>query len=213
MSTTRILASLTLLAAIAAVPLPAVAAQPSFNCDKPANAAEEMICKDDQLAALDRETERLFRLARDGASLTPDKRKELVAIERGFIKGRDDCSKADDKRACVITAYVTRISELRQDYPDVLSGDAMGASVGPFAMRCPGIDADIAASFINIDPMYAYLSWPGNSLVFTQAQSGSGARYTATTAAGTAEFWQKGPEATLTMPGKPQMTCSIKATI
>jgi uncharacterized protein len=213
MPTTRILASLALLATVAAPPLPAGAAQPSFNCDKPANDAEAMICKDDQLAALDRETDRLFRLARDGKSITPDQRKELVAIERGFIKGRDDCWKDSDPRACVVTNYVTRISELRQDYPDTRSGDAMGASVGPFAVRCPGIDADIAASFINIDPMYAYLSWPDNALVFTQAQSGSGARYTATTASGTAEFWQKGPEATLTLPGKPQMTCSIKAPI
>jgi uncharacterized protein len=213
MPTTRILASLSLLAAVAAVPLPAGAAQPSFNCDKPANPAEEMICKDDQLAALDRETDRLFRLARDGASMTPEKRKELVAIERGFIKGRGECSKAEDKRACVVTNYVTRISELRQDYPDTLSGDAMGASVGPFAMRCPGIDADIAASFINVDPMYATLSWPDNSLVFTLAPSGSGARYTAATAGGTAEFWQKGTEALLTLPGQHQQTCSIEAPI
>ncbi len=213
MSTTRILASLSLLAAIATVPLPARAAQPSFNCDKPATPSEAMICKDDQLAALDRETDRLFRLARDGKSSTPEQRKELVAIERGFSKGRDDCWKADDKRACLVTNYVVRIGELRQGYPDARSDDAMGASVGPFAMRCPGIDADISATFVDVDPEYAYLSWPDNSLVFTMG-SGSGERYTATAAGGgTAEFWQRNSEGMLTLPGQQQMTCAIKAPI
>jgi uncharacterized protein len=60
-----------------------------------------MICKDDQLAALDVETARLFTLARDGAQTTEDRKKELLAMQRGFIKGRDDCWKADDKRACI----------------------------------------------------------------------------------------------------------------
>lgn len=197
------------IAASALVPAQGQAAGPSFDCRKAQGSAEKLVCTDDQLAALDRETARLFALARDGAHMTPPRRKELVAYQRGWIKGRDDCWKADDRRACVVDAYVTRIHELRQGYADARSQDAQGVSKGPLVARCSNLDALIAVTFVNVDLPLVYLGWRDRVLVLTLGPSGSGARYTRKMAGGDALFWNKGNEALFELPGEKQRNCTI----
>lgn len=108
----------------------AVAAEgPSFDCRKTVGSIQPMVCSDAALAALDR------RLAQVYAQALPKARNErlpvLVAEQRGWVKGRDDCWKAEDKRACVEESYVRRIAELQVRYR-LLPGR------GPVRLACDG---------------------------------------------------------------------------
>jgi len=186
----------------------ALAASPSFSCAKPAGAAEQAVCQDETLAALDRETARLYALARGAPGLATQQKNRLVALQRGWIKGRDDCWKASDLKACVRDAYVIRIAELRVGLPKTADSRKGGVSIGPVAVECPGAPA-MSASFVNVDPPLAYLAGGDVSVVMTIARSGSGARYTAQTPGGEASFWQKGPEALVQLPGGKEQTCKV----
>lgn len=183
------------------------AASPSFSCAKPAGAAEQAVCQDETLAALDRETARLYGLARNAPSLGAPQKKQLTALQRGWIKGRNDCWKANDLKTCIRDAYVIRIAELRAGLPKAADKEK-GVSIGPVAVECPGAPS-MRATFVNVDPPLAYLAGGDTSLVMTIARSGSGARYTAPSAAGEASFWQKGPEALVQLPGGKEQGCKV----
>jgi uncharacterized protein len=99
-----------------AVSATAVVAQPSFDCSKAGSSAEELICTDATLAALDRRMAERFAAALDVIATLDAGRdtaeSDLRATQRGWIKGRDDCWKADDLAACIREAYETREVEL-----------------------------------------------------------------------------------------------------
>jgi uncharacterized protein YecT (DUF1311 family)/membrane-bound inhibitor of C-type lysozyme len=89
---------------------------PSFDCAKAESSAEKLICKDDDLAKLDRLVAERYAAAvkvikslDTGASEAED---TLRATERGWIKGRDECWKASDLRDCVEAAYLRREGQL-----------------------------------------------------------------------------------------------------
>ncbi len=187
--------------------------KPSFDCAKAQSSAEKMVCQNAELAALDREVARLYHLALTGPHINPERKKELTAMQIGWIKGRDDCWKASNKKQCIIDHYVIRAHELRQAYFDARSQDNKGITVGPFALKCKGINAEISLSYINSHPGYAYLTWLNeHSLVLKQAPSGSGARYSAKLDDGQYEFWTKGNQASLTTPGKSAVSCKLEPT-
>lgn len=188
----------------------ASAASPSFDCKAAEGQTEQLICKDDTLARLDRETTRLYGLALDAPSLPTAQKKRLLAEQRGWIKGRNDCWKSEDARACATTSYLQRIYELRHSYAGARTQDDKGISRGPFGIRCPGVEAVIAGTFVQTAPGYAYLRWLDQQLVLKQTPAASGARYAATVADGEALFWDKGPDAQLVLPGKPGMNCHVE---
>jgi uncharacterized protein len=75
---------------------------------------EEMICKDAELSALDRKLSTIYTAAaRKAKNEHPPM---LKAEQRGWIKGRDECWKADDNRSCVRYQYQRRIAELQAKY-------------------------------------------------------------------------------------------------
>jgi uncharacterized protein len=197
------------LVALMAASIQSGAAMPSFDCGKVSSEAETMVCADAQLAALDRETARLFRLAPDGSYTTDEMRKYLIAVQRGFIKGRDDCWKAEDKRACIASNYVIRIAELRQSYADARSDDGRGISAGPMEVQCEGINVGMAATFVNTDPPMAYLAWLDNNLVMTLTPSASGARYAVKIDGGERVFWTRGDGALFSAPDQPDRRCKL----
>lgn len=89
---------------------------PSFDCGKAQSATEEIVCEDPELAALDRLVADRYGAALEaarqlsaGAQQAED---ELRAYQRGWVKGRDDCWKADDLKDCVRSAYLRREAEL-----------------------------------------------------------------------------------------------------
>ena len=66
-----------------------MAAGPSYNCDNvEVNSIEEMICKDDELSALDRKLSIIYSAAAKKA--TNEHPPVLKAEQRGWIKGRNE---------------------------------------------------------------------------------------------------------------------------
>ena len=122
----------TLAAVLAASGLVSVAsaAGPSFDCAKvEAGSISELVCKDADLAALDRKLADVYAAAAKKAA--NEKPPVLKAEQRGWIKGRDDCWKSDDKRQCVAQEYRRRIAELQARYRLV-------PATGPVRFTCDG---------------------------------------------------------------------------
>lgn len=75
-----------------------------------------MICTDAELAALDLRLNKYFSTALARAEKLDAGSDEAVATlkayQRGWISGRDECWKADDRRACVEDAYLRREGQL-----------------------------------------------------------------------------------------------------
>ncbi|HSD18289.1 MAG TPA: MliC family protein [Thermomonas sp.] len=174
---------------------PAEAATPSFDCSKSPGEFEQMVCKDPALAALDRQLADTFAQALAKAA---DKA-TLRASERGWIKGRDDCWKADDKAACVRDAYIVRIVDLRIQN---------GLVVIPSAVeyRCNDNAKPFTATFYNDEPRAVVLTWGDDQAIVPAAASASGARY----AARGIEFWEHQGQARVDFFGN-ALTCTPAA--
>lgn len=89
---------------------------PAFDCAKAESDAETLVCADPDLAAIDRRLADVYARALDVASGldagAAEAEAELKATQRGWIKGRDECWKADELRTCVEAAYLMREAEL-----------------------------------------------------------------------------------------------------
>jgi uncharacterized protein len=195
----------------AAAPESGAMAQPSFDCTRATNPVEDLLCSDQQPAALDRELARLYQLALAEPGLDTSGRNRLRAFQRGWIKGRDDCWKADDLRGCVVSEYAIRIAELRQGYPNARTRDDRGISLGPATLDCDGIGFAIDAAFINADPSLAVLSYQDITVTLAQQIAASGVRYEGDVRGDHYLFWTKGNEARLELPGSEPTTCRIEA--
>jgi len=103
--------ALPLLIVCAAASLPAGAASPSFDCAKGSHEAEELVCKDAELARLDRSLAELYNTV---LKHTPASEQGMLKTEqRGWVKGRNDCWKSSDQRGCIKASYEDRIRELK----------------------------------------------------------------------------------------------------
>ena len=178
---------------------------PSYDCARASGRVEEAVCAQADLAQLDRELARVYRLARQatgGGALVPEQRRWLAA--------RDGCAAAADLRLCLRDAYAARIAGLRQG----LAGEDAGISLGPVTYRCAGLAAPVVAVFVNSDTSVVHLrgDTPGmaSGLVLPAAISASGARYAGPAPGGAAEFWVKGETAMLTLPGQDRVQdCAV----
>ncbi|BAF71366.1 hypothetical protein SUN_0406 [Sulfurovum sp. NBC37-1] len=95
--------------------------QPSFDCSKvEKKSSEGLICSSDELMDIDRELATVYKQALAKAS----EEDMLKAHQRGWIKGRNDCWKAEDEKACMLDQYQLRIKELKEKYglSDTLNG-------------------------------------------------------------------------------------------
>lgn len=184
--------------------------KPSFDCAKAGSDAEEMVCSDRSLAKLDNEMTRLFALAEKDANILPAARAELKAMQRGWIKGRDDCWKAGNKRQCVLASYGMRIHELRQGYANARSADPASVSIGPVVFKCDGIDAPIGVTMLAIEPGFAYLQNGATAVMFTADAKAPDARYTGIGADnGAYVLVTKGKEAFFTRPDAREAVCTM----
>jgi len=87
--------------------------KPSFDCSKvDQNSSEGVICSSDTLMDLDKELAKVYQQALAKAP----KVDMLEAYQRGWIKGRNDCWKAEDEKKCMIDSYQLRINELKEKY-------------------------------------------------------------------------------------------------
>lgn len=162
----------------------------SFDCNAARGQAQELICADANLAAMDREAARLG--AGDAAG------------QADWARERDACGKADELRLCVMANAALRIHHLRSVTP----GDAGGISVGPVGFRCKGVAKPLAVTFINSDPGAVAVESNGQTVALDHAEAASGARYVGRWNGEEWSFWEHGGEATLDVPGRPEMTCT-----
>jgi uncharacterized protein len=105
----------------------AASSKPTFDCAKASGEVETLICKDPQLAALDRKLDGVYKAAsakaKDGMAAL------LKTEQRGWVKGRNDCWKANGNetwitatwtvntvQACVDAQYRVRIAELQSTW-------------------------------------------------------------------------------------------------
>ena len=100
-----------LIGATALLSTAAHAAKPSFKCTQGMHEAEEIICHDNELAKLDVSLSQFYgRVLKN----TPKaQQRTLKAEQSGWVKGRNECWKAADKKACIKAEYQARISELK----------------------------------------------------------------------------------------------------
>lgn len=195
----------------------AMAEGPAFDCAKAEHDAETAVCDSPALSELDRELARLYGLALDGAHMSEDRVRELTAMQRGWIKGRDDCWKSDlGLETCVANEYAFRIDALRTGYADArVEG---GASLGPFAYVCDGLDAGLSASFVTTSAPMVVLRWLDHAIVLPQVQAGSGAKYASDKwyspdgAQAPSVFWTHGTAAQFQFAGGPSLSCTEDST-
>ncbi len=176
---------------------PLSSAKPAFDCSKADSDVETLICEDGDLQELDR------RLAKTWAQATanwpPEVTAEQRAIQRGWIKGRNDCWKAEDMKECVTFAYNSRLVELSitaglVEAPDYQSVSCDDDYTGPFT-----------AVFYNTLSPRAAVFTRGNDQVIALAQPvASGMHYVGDGV----DFRGKGSEGTFDWFGK-SLTCQI----
>ena len=172
----------------ALLPNAASAAGPSFDCSKADHDAEELICRDNELTSLDNQLAEVYHAAL--RNIPADEHKNLKAIQRGWIKGRNDCWKADDLRSCVKLAYESRITELQ------IQGGLVTVPE-PVKYQCDGGEYDyLTAVFYQETAMSAVVLTRVNDresgqVIAWPTPSGSGAKYQGRNVL----FWTKGNEA------------------
>jgi uncharacterized protein len=160
----------------------------SFDCAKPANKAQQLVCGDPQLTELDRRMQTAYQqaLARPGADAAT-----LTTAQSAFTTIRDGCADFVDARTCLVEAYQTRVVELAIADP---------ATVAPpvVTYNCPADSGPLTAQFYNeLDPKTAVLNWKGTRIILFIQPSGSGARY----GRQGSEYWEHQGEVTLDLSG------------
>ncbi len=127
---------------------PVVAQGPSFDCSKAKGQVQTLICSDAGLAALDRQLDGVYKAAMAKAK---DKMPaQLRSEQRGWIKGRDECWKAQgpqnpvrltlnwmaqNVRECVEGNYKIRISVLQGTWGLVAAKQVSYACGNPASRR------------------------------------------------------------------------------
>jgi uncharacterized protein YecT (DUF1311 family) len=81
---------------------------PGFDCYSAVDADEQEICRNSELAELDRSLTVAYSVLR--AHLDKDKQAALAADESAWLERRKSCKKDD---ACIRAAYITRLRQLR----------------------------------------------------------------------------------------------------
>ncbi len=176
------------------------AAGPSFDCGKvEAGSVEELVCRDAELSAADRKLAEVYAeaLKKAGNEHPP----VLKAEQRGWIKGRDECWKAEDQRACVADAYRLRTAELQARY-------RLLPPTGTATYVCDGQPAsEVTATFFATDPPTAIAERGDQVSLMYQQPSGSGAKYQGRNET----LWEHQGEAVITWGyDSPEMRCQVK---
>jgi uncharacterized protein len=195
---------------IVALSLPGFAentAKPSYDCAAASGRVEKLVCADEELALLDQKLAAVF-----ASALKQTKVREqslLVAQQRGFIKGKNDCWKARDVRDCTAFAYRDRIVELQVRY-------GLVPARGPFTCICDDQPATrVVATYFETDPPsvridpsrpFAVTKQSGDGLIAKLERSASGSRYVGQNFT----FWIKGEQAILERYGEPSANCIQK---
>ena len=170
---------------------------PSFDCTKAKDGSiESTICADAGLSALDRKLAEVYGEAAKRAS--NEQPPTPKAEQRGWIKGRDECWKSDDKPVCIREEYQHRIVELQARYRLV-------PSIGPVFYACEGNRANgVVVTFFETEPPTLIAECGDSTSLMTIQRSASGTRYEG----GNESFWEHQGEARIQWGyDAPEMTC------
>lgn len=165
----------------------------SFDCGRANGQAQELVCSDPNLAAMDREVARLATLAAEPAG------------QAQYAQQRDNCWKSDELQHCVMAAAMIEIHRLRKGLQ--IGQPAEGLSTGPTAYSCKSIAGPVRATFVNSDPGAVAIEWGGEIIAIDHVQTASGTRYDGRWNGQSYAFWNKGEEVTFTVPGKGDLQC------
>jgi uncharacterized protein len=182
---------------------------PAFDCSKAQGEVEQLICKDEGLAALDRKLDEAYKAAL--AKARDDVPQWLRTEQRGWIKGRNECWKAGQgdpvfltaswqaagMRECVEGNYKIRTSELQALMRLV-------PPKGPVFFACDD-RSQVVATFFETDPPTARLERGDQTVTAWLVPTGSGSRYEGQNV----EFWTKSQEATVSWRGS-KLKCTWK---
>lgn len=142
--------------------------KPSFDCNAAASEAEKLVCKDPELAVLDRRLAEVF--ARAKAAPGADQAR-LAAEQRGWVKGRDECRKSVERSRCVSEAYMTRTVQLQLDNGETIVPDAI-------AYDCDDKSKPFTVVYYtDLDPRSAVVTWGDDQAIAFPMMAASGARY------------------------------------
>jgi uncharacterized protein len=196
---------------LAVVPAAVLAEGPAFDCARADGEVETLICQDEGLATLDRKLDEVYKAALGKAR--DDVPQVLRTEQRGWIKGRNECWKAQGEdnpafltaswqatsvRECVEGQYQLRISELQAQLQLV-------PAKGPVFFACENNPAnEVVATFFETDPPTARLERGDRTVMAWLVRAASGSKYEGQNV----EFWTKGDEATVTWLDE-ELTCHV----
>ncbi|MDR8525538.1 MliC family protein [Shewanella fidelis] len=173
---------------------PQAVVSPSFDCNKAQGQVETLICNDAELAALDRKMAEIYQQA----VVNIPAAEQPKAMQRGWIKGRNDCWKSQDVRQCVLANYQSRMIELQ------ISGGLLQAPVN-VVFECGERPSITAAIYTQLDPVTGVFSFAEQQILATNVRSGSGAKYQGRNF----EFWEHQGEASVQYLGD-SYQCQLK---
>jgi uncharacterized protein/heat shock protein HslJ len=162
--------------------------KPSFDCAKASGDVEKMICGDAALATLDRRLASVYAAAAKKAG-TPAP-SWLKAEQSGWIKGRNECWKESDVRACVEREYTSRIVELE-------AKSRLVKFNGPVTYACTspdGAKSEVVATFHQTGPPSVLVERGDRTVLGMQVRAASGAKYEGANLM----FWEHQGEAQVT---------------
>ena len=111
---------LTITALLAIAQLQAATTADQINCQaKDQGTIDKLICSDTELLKQDQQLAKVYQQALLKAA--NEKPSLLKAEQRGWVKGKADCWKEEDKKACASTLYTQRIAELQARYELLLA--------------------------------------------------------------------------------------------
>lgn len=167
---------------------------PSFKCSPTmSSSAEALICQSDELSTLDRTLAGVYDTALKKAASAAN---ILKAEQRGWIKGRDECWKAEDQQTCLRESYTQRIVEIQAGY-------GLVASSGPVKFEC-GSDGNVVVTFFQTDPPSINATYKNQQSLMVAVPSASGAHYQGRNES----FWEHQGEARVAWGyGAKEMTC------
>lgn len=160
------------------ISMPAIAVSPSFDCSNAAGEVETLICQDSSLSTLDKQMAEVYPAAL--ANYPEQEQATAKAMQRGWIKGRNECWKASDIKSCVEFAYKSRIVELQ------ITGGLLTVPEAK-SYQCRETDKPFTAVFYpQTDPASAVFTWGDQQVIALIARSASGSKY----AGRNVTFWE-----------------------
>lgn len=164
---------------------------PTFDCNKAEGEVEKLICGDPELIDLDHKLADTYRQALAEASSLDAKADEAVknlkAIQRGWIRGRNECWKElDEKESCVQSQYQHRITYLQAQWVLVAPSKTV-------RFECENKSEEFFVAFFDTQILPSVAVEYGDSReIFVSSPAASGTKYTGEYGH---SLWIKGDEA------------------